>query len=361
MNVLGFVSSVGQFRGRRRAVCRESKEWKPEGLLYGLVERKFDEIEKLEKILKERPDHPLALRTNFAEADATEGSLYRALRRADGRLGIVAELKKRHPVHPGEEPLRVLDYDQDLVKIVAKTTAEWGCDATMIWTDGEQYEGDLNHLAAAGSQLKLPLVRGDFIVHPLQIAEASLCGAKAVLIIAGACLPDLESLLNSATLMGLESIVEVHTDIELAFAVEAGAAIILVSNLNRATNQEEPMTAERLRPSIPDFIITAAGGGYSSAGECYDLLDMGFDAVVLGRTLFNTRHGEQLVKEIQSRRADLSTNFFRGFGLDPDADAKPFETVSTEEDLPEFDVEDDPSGAESLQPDLPNLDGDKKV
>lgn len=339
----GPVLCEGQRRvnGRRGSVCCEA-EWRPEGLLGLVVKEKMLLAEPLEKLVLNRPDHPLAVRANFADGRNPPGLLYRALRRGDGRLAVMGELKRFHPeeeARRGRGRASVVDYDPRTLPMLAKGVEDWGCDATMLWTDSGRYGGDVEHLRYAKSQLTVPLVRGDFIVHPLQISEASINGADAILLVAGACLPDLEDFLNIASLTGLECIVEVHTQLEMEFAVEAGATILLCTNLDRRTNTVVPGTAEMLRQQLPDFIITVAGGEISSAGECWDLLDEGFDAVMLGRTLFNTRHGEELIKEIRSRKADQAMRFFRGIGFSPDDTAKPFDPTT-----PILDDDDDDQG-----------------
>jgi len=223
-------------RGRsERTVCSATREWRPEGLLSQIVKEKEAKIGELEQLVKARPDHPLALRVNFTDAYSSPGNLYKALRRRDGRLAVVGEMKRLHPRDAGEEPEEVVDYDERSIRAVSSAVAEWGCDAGMVWTDS-RYGGNLNHLVSARKAVKTPLVCADFIIHPLQLAEASLSGADAVLLVAGACLPDLEELLNMATLMGLECIVEVHTEVELALAIDAGASILYCSNLDRRTN-----------------------------------------------------------------------------------------------------------------------------
>lgn len=59
-------------------------------------------------------------------------------------------------------------------------------------------------------------------------------------------------------------------------------------------------TAERLRAMVPNFLVTIAGGGIETKEEAFSIQDAGFDAVMIGRSLFRPS-GMQLVHSIQQR------------------------------------------------------------
>lgn len=73
-----------------------------------------------------------------------------------------------------------------------------------------------------------------------QIANAVELGASGVLLIAGVVGADLPSLLDSATLMGTEALVEVHTPNELEFALSCGASLFLINTRDRFSGVRYP-------------------------------------------------------------------------------------------------------------------------
>eukprot|EP00181_Compsopogon_caeruleus_P002444 CAMPEP_0184685028 /NCGR_PEP_ID=MMETSP0312-20130426/17412_1 /TAXON_ID=31354 /ORGANISM="Compsopogon coeruleus, Strain SAG 36.94" /LENGTH=357 /DNA_ID=CAMNT_0027138731 /DNA_START=229 /DNA_END=1302 /DNA_ORIENTATION=- len=302
-----------------------SRSWVPVGRLRDFLKEKENELTTVEEAIGSRPDHPLNLRLAFV-ADEMSMGVSRALKRSDGALAVIPQVKRIElPSSPDEPGERITDLPDVYEKTLELQVA--GADAVLIHTDQVRYGcslGDFQsvtkRMLRAGSRPGFdgapPLIRGDFIFHPLQLAEAAELGANAVILIAGLCLPDLENLLNSAALMGLEAIVECHTELERDIALELGATILYLSNLDYSTCRITPGRALSLRTEVPDWIVTVAGGGIRTASECWEYLDAGFDAVVMGRIFMQTRRANALIAEIQSRRRDVSQRFFENFGFD---------------------------------------------
>lgn len=292
--------------------------WLPAGLLREAVSVKQAEVESVESLIRDRPDHPLNLRLAFF-AQRTSYRLSRALRRSDGSLAIVAVVKRFQPMPYGDSPAVVapLEYIDEDVRFLEVS----GADAAFIQTDSMRYGVEVGevskvakHLRTSTADLGMPISRQDLIVHPLQIAEACEVGAVAVTLVAGACLPDLMELMNSATAMGLEAVVECHTELERDFAIECGATILYLTNFDRTTNTMHPCTAEKLAKDIPSWIITIGGGGLVTASDTWKLLDHGFNAVALGKTLLTSRRTQQFIEEIRSQKSMMGDAFAGNFG-----------------------------------------------
>src|SRR5690606_33198536 len=105
--------------------------------------------------------------------------------------------------------------------------------AVSVLTDEPFFHGHLSHLTQVRSAIRLPVLRKDFILHEVQIYEAAVAGADAILLIVAALdQPTLERLHEIASTLGLDVLVEVHTREELERALEGGARLIGINNRN---------------------------------------------------------------------------------------------------------------------------------
>lgn len=293
--------------------------WKPAGLLQEAVEIKKMEVELMEDTLTERPDHPINMRRAFF-APKPSHRFSNALRRRDGSLSIVAAIKRFQAPKCGEKP-EFLTPLEELPSDVRMMECN-GADAALFYTDMLRYGVESQELAKASHHLKssnvdlgMPIARQDLIIDPIQVAEAAELGACAVNVIAAAALPELMEILNSATAMGLEGIVECHTELERDFAMECGATILHLTNWDRTRNVLVPGTAEKLVGEVPPWVLTIGGGGLVTASDCWQLLDAGFNGVVLGKTLLQSRRPSGFMSEIRSQKKISGDVFSGSFGM----------------------------------------------
>jgi indole-3-glycerol phosphate synthase len=189
---------------------------------------------------------------------------------------VIAELKRASPSR-GE--IRT-DYDP---AVLARGYAAGGASALSVLTDEEFFRGSLAHLAAAREASGLPCLRKDFLVDGYQVDEARAWGADAVLVIAAAVRGALGvELMATARDAGLDVLVEVHDESELAWAVEAGADLIGVNNRNLATFDVSLATTERLAPLVPASVLLVAESGIRSATDLERMARAGVQAVLVG-------------------------------------------------------------------------------
>lgn len=205
----------------------------------------------------------------------------RSLREAVARPGIqlIAEVKRRSPakgeLSPGAS-----------APALAARYAEAGAAAVSVLTDERFFSGSDADLAAVRATIGAPILRKDFTISGYQIYEARSIGADAVLLIV-AMLADeqIRSFLNIASSLGMESIVEAHTDEEVRRAVDLGAPIIGINNRNLATFEVDLGTTERLRPLIPAAILVVSESGIVTRGDVVRVQTAGADAVLVGEAL----------------------------------------------------------------------------
>jgi indole-3-glycerol phosphate synthase len=195
---------------------------------------------------------------------------------------IIAEMKRRSPSGGA------LRGDLD-PPAVARGYAAAGAAALSVLTDGPDFGGSLDDLVAARDAAPIPVLRKDFTVDPVQVAEARVAGADAVLLIVAVLSDDmLAQCIDAAARFGIDALVEVHDAEETRRAVVAGAPCIGVNNRDLRTLATDLGTFARLRALIPGDIVCVAESGVRSADDVRRLVRQGADAVLVGETLMRS-------------------------------------------------------------------------
>ncbi len=194
-------------------------------------------------------------------------------------LSVIAEVKKASP------SAGTITADFDAVEI-ARAFAAAGANALSILTDEKYFQGHLSYLSQIREAVDLPLLRKDFIIHEVQIYEAIVAGADAILLIVGALEQDqLHHLLEVATNYQLDVLVEVHDLEEMERALETNARIIGINNRNLRTFEVDLTTTERLSEEVgPDHILVSESGIYTGE-DTRRIQSWGADAILVGEAL----------------------------------------------------------------------------
>jgi indole-3-glycerol phosphate synthase len=216
---------------------------------------------------------------------------FRAALTTDG-IAVIAEVKRRSPsrgdLDPGLDPVAQ-----------AARYAAGGAAAVSVLTEPDYFSGSPDDLAAVAAAVTVPLLRKDFIVHPVQIWEARSLGASAVLLIVAILdregLTDLLAVTKEA---GLHALVEVHDADEAEVALSAGAEIVGVNNRNLADFTVDLATAEKVAPLLADVPVTVAESGVFTGADAARMAAAGYDAVLVGEALVRAPDPAALVREL---------------------------------------------------------------
>jgi indole-3-glycerol phosphate synthase len=232
-----------------------------------------------------------------AESRVVRPGLFRsALSRTD-RVNIIAECKRRSPSRG------VLRVDYDPVAI-ARAYEAAGAAAISVLTEPTFFDGSLEHLAAVRSALTTPLLRKDFIVSEYQLLEARAAGADAVLLIVAVLTDDeLRRLRRAAGDLGLDTLVEVHDDEELARALDAGAEVIGVNNRNLRTLTVDVEASERLIAGMPADVVAVSESGLKTAADIERLQKLGYRAFLIGERFMTAPDPGALLAGLVERSA----------------------------------------------------------
>jgi len=205
---------------------------------------------------------------------------------------LIAEVKRSSPSRG------VLCPDFNPVEL-AKSYAQGGAAAISVLTEANYFEGNIDYLAAIREEVRLPLLRKDFIFDPYQVYESSAYGADALLLIVAILSQEqLEELLWLSHSLGLRCLVEVHSQDEVERALLSQAEIIGINNRDLNTFTVDINTTYRLLPLIPRQRIVVSESGIRSRSDVVKLKEWGVNAVLVGEALVTASDVQTKVREL---------------------------------------------------------------
>ncbi len=206
-----------------------------------------------------------------------------ALDRGPEALGLIAEVKKASPsagaIVGAFEPVAI-----------ARAYEAAGAHAVSVLTDEPFFQGHLSHLTQVRNAIALPVLRKDFILHEVQIYEAAVAGADAILLIVAALeQPDLERLHTAATTLGLDVLVEVHAREELERALDCGARLVGINNRDLTTFQVDLATTEAISEEVPEEgVLLVSESGLKTNADARRVFAAGVNAILVGESLMRS-------------------------------------------------------------------------
>lgn len=223
------------------------------------------------------------------------GSFHKALACKD-RLSVIAEIKRKSPSAGEIAPtsMRAVEQARDYVNAEA--------DCLSILTDHDYFGGSLQDLWDVVEflechQRKTPCLRKDFMVHPLQVAEAAEAGARCILIIVRALENDeIMALRDAAVIAGLDILFEIHEEHELEKALRFDPKIVGVNNRDLRRFKTDLTISETLIPKIPNHIIKVSESGIFDLEDATRARDCGADAILVGEALMRAEDPERLME-----------------------------------------------------------------
>ena len=207
-------------------------------------------------------------------------SLREALLNSD--TGIIAEFKRRSPSkgwikEEGRADIIPLSYQQN------------GAAALSILTDIQYFGGHDRFISEArASGVTIPILYKNFVIDEFQLYEAVLCGASAVLLIA-ACLKKeaCKNLLHTAHELGLEVLLEMHSESELDYA-ELEPDLCGINNRNLGSFVTDVENSFRLAERLPREAVKVSESGISNPQTIRELREAGFRGFLIGETFMKT-------------------------------------------------------------------------
>jgi indole-3-glycerol phosphate synthase len=224
-----------------------------------------------------------ALRARLGPAPQA-GRLERALRRGgpDRPLKLICEVKRASPSKG------MLNESFDPVAL-AKAYAAGGAAAISLVTEPDHFRGELAWMDRVRPEVSVPLLLKDFVVDPYQILDAAARGADGVLLLASLLSDtELQRWIGEAKLLGVDPLVEVHTEEELNVALRSGATLVGINHRDLRTFALDMALSARLLPRVPPMVTAVAESGLSSPEELSRLRATRCDAVLMGEVFMTS-------------------------------------------------------------------------
>jgi indole-3-glycerol phosphate synthase len=234
------------------------------------------------------------------------------------RGSFVVDIKRQSLItRPGQVFCRF-----DSASMVAEAMVRLGADVVMVNTDFAAYGGDMTELKSAVRAVRqvsdsAAVVMKDIVVDEIQLGLAKEAGADGIYLISSVLGQALESFLDLATSIGLETIVECHTHNEVLAALDMLAPTICVNNYDRITQQYYPQQAIQLAGLFPGSggpIICLATGGIEDTEQMKKHLAVGYDGVVVGKAVMGSPKAPEFIRAVRDRT--LLPAEFSQWGLD---------------------------------------------
>ena len=235
-------------------------------------------LEHKRGLIQEKKTFYAALKKKFDQERLTRYQLFKKVISAPGQIHLIAEVKKASP----SKGLICRDFDPvALAQIYAANRAA----ALSVLTEDKFFRGSPHHIKKVSEKVDLPILMKDFIIDEGQIYEAFVVGASAVLLITAILKEDkLKKLMETASGLALDCLVEVHDESEVDTALRAGAEIIGINSRNLKTFEVDLGVSERLIKKIPKDKVIVVESGIKSFKEVQNFKRLGANAVLIGET-----------------------------------------------------------------------------
>jgi indole-3-glycerol phosphate synthase len=250
------------------------------------------------RVMAEKDIISMGVMTSAAEElSANTGFVFKKALSEPG-ISVICELKKASPSRG------TISKEYPYVEL-ARDYEKLGASAISVLTEPYYFGGNGQHLRRITSEVKIPVLRKDFIIDEYQIYEAKVLGASAVLLICA--LLDRDTIvryIEIAKSLGISAIVEAHSEEEVITAVDSDAEIIGINNRDLKTFRVDIGTSTRLREFVPRDRVFVSESGISNSEDIRKLREVGVDAILVGEALMLSSNRKSMMDMLRSDFSD---------------------------------------------------------
>jgi len=223
---------------------------------------------------------------------APQPNSFRKAIKREGKISLIAEIKQASPSSG------VLRKDFSHIEI-ARLFKKAKVSAISVLTEEDFFLGKINYIEDIRKEVDIPILRKDFIFDEAQILEARAVGTDAILLIMGILDEEkLKKLYAFSKDLGMDVLVEVHTEKELKKVLKVGVDIIGINSRNLHTLKVNLERSKSLLPFIPNNVVKVSESGINSLKDVLLLKGAGADAILVGESLMREQHIEEKLAEL---------------------------------------------------------------
>lgn len=226
------------------------------------------------------------------EYEVERYSFLHSLKKANRQLALIAEVKKASP----SKGVIATNF-QPLKTAIAYEMA--GADAISVLTDEQFFQGHNTYLTEIKQQVKVPVLRKDFIVSEKQIEESRRIGADAILLIATILEKNqLHEYYLQAYEKGMECLVEVHSmdDVEKVLT-KFQPEIIGINNRDLKTFTTNIEQTIEIRKQLPEELFVISESGINTITDISRLQGIAH-GVLVGEALMRGNNPHNEIKQL---------------------------------------------------------------
>jgi len=186
---------------------------------------------------------------------------------------------------------------------IARDMIDAGCIGLSILTQPYIFNGSMNYLANIRLITDTPLLMKDIMISDVQIEAAKKVGADCILLISSMfnenlCEKTMEYFIERAHKLGLEVLLETHTEEEFKEAMNSNADLIGINNRNLDTMNVDIKTTENILRRCEKKKLVISESGISEPDHIRYLKSVGADAFLIGTSIMQSNNVKDKVSEL---------------------------------------------------------------